>query len=92
MATTLSTIAGITAFRATSTPCEHESSRATRVGQDDVANAWECDECGHLTPFTDADYAFANTSSWTPRAPEYVSQITWLFTSHEARCDFWAGR
>jgi len=65
--------------------CEHDSSRGTRTDDSPVANAWECDACGHLRPFTDDDYAFCNAQPWTPRAPEGVQPLAWLFTSREAR-------
>lgn len=46
--------------------CSHESSSATRLAGDPVAGAWECDECGHLRPFVDADFAFVNAYAWLP--------------------------
>jgi hypothetical protein len=74
----------------TSTPCEHLDATSARVGQDPVASAWECDDCGHLTPFTEADYAFCNASPWTPRRPESVDRLTWLFTSRERKVAHYA--
>jgi len=63
--------------------CEHDSARGVALAGDTITSAWECDQCGHLTPFTDADYAFVHTRPWTPRAPEGVSALTWLFTPRE---------
>jgi hypothetical protein len=85
MATSLSTIGGITAYRATRPVCAHDASTAARVGTDTIASVWECDDCERQVPFTDEDYAFCNAQAWTPRAPEGVARLTWTLMGDAAR-------
>jgi len=78
---------------ATATPapvCSHDNNESTRIGSDPVASAWECEDCGHLTPFTDADYLFCNTSPWTPPRPTGVDKLTWMFTPNADRLAHYA--
>jgi hypothetical protein len=70
--------------------CPHDTSDATRLPGDTVASAWECDQCGHLRPFTREDYVFCNASPWTPRAPEGISRLAWMLTPREARLAHYA--
>jgi hypothetical protein len=70
--------------------CAHNDAVAVRVDGDAVASAWECEECGHRTPFTASDYAFCNSEPWGPRAPEGVSSLAWLFMSRTARLAHYA--
>jgi hypothetical protein len=70
--------------------CEHDSSVAARIGTDTVASAWECDECGHLRPFTREDFEFCGSQPWTPRAPEGISRLAWMLTPREARLAHYA--
>jgi len=58
-------IAAMTAGAPRAPRCEHHTSTAARVDGDTIASVWECEECGHQRPFTDADYAFCNTRPWT---------------------------
>jgi hypothetical protein len=71
-------------------PCEHTDATAHRIGTDTVASAWACDACGHLTPYTDADYLFANASVWSPRCPDGIAPLAWTLTHRDARLAHYA--
>lgn len=49
--------------------CKHESSTSATLAGDPCPSVWECDDCGHTRPFTDADYAFHATPWMPPRVP-----------------------
>lgn len=59
--------------------CDHLSSTSVRLAGDPMPSAWECDECGHLRPFTDADYEFHASKWMPPRVPSNP------FAGYEAR-------
>jgi len=76
----------------TSTPCEHDDQTGARTPDSPVTNAWDCDHCGHLTPFTAEDYEFVNSQPWSPRRPADVNEVAWLFMSRESRRAHYAAR
>lgn len=45
--------------------CEPDTLSAARMPGDTIASVWSCDNCEGREPFTDADFAFANTSRWS---------------------------
>ena len=69
----------------TNTKCNHDS-KTSAFDADGIAFAWDCDDCGHLTPFDDWDYAF-HAEPWMPPRPEsiMVSDLGWALRSDEER-------